>query len=261
MVLRSYARCTRWIDVLEDRSTLERWGRRMLLVGAASAPDLVETAKVHDPADSKGREKLDGLAGRLIDLAGAHEKRDAGTRIHGLTELVDRREPIPEGYSMTDLLDAAAYMLATAELRMRSIERRIVVDDLRVTGTPDRVSSHPGLTPDGRPAGDVITDLKTGRIDCGALKIAMQMAMYAHGQYYYPATGRREPFEVNQRWGLVVSLPAGTGTAELLWVDLELGWEAVQLVVKVRGIRSRGAKALHSCESVSFATTNGMAPD
>jgi hypothetical protein len=47
---------------------------------------------------------------------------------------------------------------------------------------------------------------------------------------------------VNQDWGIIVHLPAGTGECDLYWVDLNIGWALAQLALQIRKARStRGA--------------------
>src|SRR3712207_8237615 len=56
----------------------------------------------------------------------------------------------------------------------RSIERLVVVPAIRASGTPDRVDFYDGLDPDGNPAGNLISDLKTGSVEFGELKMGAQ---------------------------------------------------------------------------------------
>jgi hypothetical protein len=43
---------------------------------------------------------------------------------------------------------------------------------------------------------------------------------------------------VNQDWGIIVHLPAGTGTCELYWANLNIGWRLAQLALTIRQERS-----------------------
>jgi hypothetical protein len=92
---------------------------------------------------------------------------------------------------------------------------------------------------------NIITDLKTGSVEYGGLKMAMQLAIYAHSKLYDKETGALTPLEnINLKWGIIMHLPAGEGECTLYWADLTLGWKAVDLAAQVRAIRSEGRKAL-----------------
>jgi hypothetical protein len=79
--------------------------------------------------------------------------------------------------------------------------------------------------------------LKTGSI-AYPNKIAMQLAVYAHGLPYDPATATRGSWGgVNQEKGIIVHLPAGSGKCELHFVDIAQGWKGIELAMKVRAFR------------------------
>jgi hypothetical protein len=112
------------------------------------------------------------------------------------------------------------------------IETLTVLDSHKIAGTPDRIST----LPTGQ---RVIFDLKTGSIDYGIGKIAMQLAVYAHSAIYNVDTFERTAHNADKTIGIIAHLPAGSGKCELVEVDLVAGWEAVQLAKEVREWRSR----------------------
>ncbi len=68
----------------------------------------------------------------------------------------------------------------------------------------------------------------------------MQLAVYAHSRFYEIPTGQRTPLpEVSTQRGIIIHLPAGTGTCALHWVNIDAGWAAVQLASQVRTWRAR----------------------
>ena len=85
----------------------------------------------------------------------------------------------------------------------------------------------------------MIFDLKTGSIDYGIGKIAMQLAVYAHSAIYNVDTHERTAHNADKTIGIIAHLPAGSGTCELIEVDLVAGWDAVQLAKEVREWRTR----------------------
>lgn len=223
-----YTRCTTYVDCLDDKFNLQKWQQRMVATGLAQRPDLL--LAVSTAGDDK--RKLDQICDGAREHAGASAAATTGTALHALTEAIDRGQdlpPVPEAY----LADLEAYKRATAELEAVHIEQFSVVDDLKIGGTSDRVVTDR----DGRLR---IADVKTGSIQWGMGKIAMQLAVYAHSVGYDFQTGKRFDLgDIDTTTGIVIHLPAGKGTCELVEVDLTAGWEAVQLATQVRAWRSR----------------------
>jgi hypothetical protein len=222
-----YTRCTTFVDCLDDKYNLQKWQQRMVAVGLVDRPDLVLAVAAH----RHNKKELDSLTKSALDAAQAGAAATTGTAIHALTERIDRGEElplIPEAY----LADLDAYRHATAGLEVLAIEQFTVLDDERVGGTPDRVVRYRGKA--------YIADVKTGSVDFGAMKIAMQLAVYARSTPYNHDTNTRHPYpaDVDTSRGIVIHLPAGTGTCELRWIDLDAGWSAVQVAAQVRRWRS-----------------------
>lgn len=248
---RSYTRVTTFIDALEDKENLLPWKMRMVLKGVALDPGFLKDVETMDVTED--RDVLNRRAEAAAELAGASEKADHGTLLHELSEQVDKGETLPLDVDFDDFIDIEAYSEKTVPLvRIIHIEQLVVCDELGTAGTPDRVSSvRPDVTlsaPDGHVFTvdeEIITDLKTGRLDYGMLKMAMQLSIYSRSKRYDKETGERIDLgNVNQKWGIIMGLTPGSGELNLYWVDLELGWEAVQLAALVRDMRRRGRKAL-----------------
>lgn len=224
---RAYTRCTTFVDCLEDKYHLELWKLRMCAIGLADRPDLLLAVSAH--RDDK--KELNSITERAREAAESSAASTTGTAVHLLCERVDRGRKlgvVPESAR----LDVEAYQRATAMWENVYIEQFTVHDPLRIGGTPDRVV---------RWGSDYyIADLKTGSdIEFGALKIAMQLGVYAHGvPYVAPGERRPYPFPVDKERAIVIHLPAGTATPSLHFVDIGTGWEAVQVAAQVRGFRS-----------------------
>jgi hypothetical protein len=275
-------RTTTFIDCIEDKSTLADWGKRMVLYGLAKEPSLLNGIADLDPADKEDRKVLIVIVEKALQAAGAHDKRDKGTHLHGLSELADRGLALPPGLPEADLMDIAAYILATASMRFVHIEEFVVIPELGVGGTPDRICYYSGPGPDGEHIeGWFIFDLKTGSVEYGGLKMASQLAVYSRAWFYdfmlFPAPCRwadpgdpenkRETKEwktwkatevsmydiapaytpipqVNQDLGIILHLPSGSSTPEFYWADLRIGWRAAELAPVIREMRSLKGKAL-----------------
>lgn len=221
-----YTRCTRFVDALDDKYNLMRWCERQVAIGLSDRSDLRLAVAAH--RDDK--KKLDEITDKAKEAAKATAAATTGTAVHSLTERVDRGEPLPtlEEEAARDL---DAYARATSVLTPISIEEFVVVDDYKVGGTFDRIVEYDGVR--------YIADVKTGGIDYGAMKIAMQLAVYSRGTPYSFRDNARHQrdYQVDQDWAIVIHLPAGKGTCELRWVNIGLGWDAVQTAAEVWGWR------------------------
>jgi hypothetical protein len=232
---RAFTRVTTFTEALQDSSALTRWKMRRVLYGAAQRPDYVTGAAALSLED-RDKAALDDLAAKALEAAGPNAA-DVGTALHGFTEKVDRAEPlgfVPPQYAA----DVAAYQSFSAEhLRLEHREVRMVCDQLATAGTPDALGFCDLPDPDGRTDVLRVIDVKTGSVDYTASKFSSQLAVYAHSSLYDARTGRRTDAGVDQRWGLVIHLPAGQGTLEPLWLDLQHGWAGALLCGPVRAWR------------------------
>lgn len=224
-----YTRCTTFIDCLEDKYNLQQWEKRMVALGLAARPALVLAINAH--RDDK--DALNGICADAKEAAAASSAATTGTAVHALTELVDRGQPLPEGLPANILAMLQAYTKATAELKATHIEQFCVLDTLKVGGTPDRVVTYKRKR--------YIADLKTGSIEFGALKIAMQLAVYSRSKTYDIATGVRGMHNAEVDKGLIIHLPVvedpKDAVCTLLWVDLLEGWNGVLLARQIRDKR------------------------
>lgn len=245
----AYTRATTFVDCLDDKYNLQQWEKRMVAVGLSMRPDLMLAVSAHsDPSDMRQKRELDRITEQAKEAAKASAAATTGTALHALTERIDRGEDIP---AVPDQYraDLEAYQETTAGLEPMLIEAFTVHDELKIGGTPDRVYRYE--------CAGYIGDVKTGNVDFGALKIAMQLAVYSRSQPYDHTTNQRRPYpiDVSQDWGLVVHLPAGAGKCELRWIDLNAGWDAVQLARQVRQWRNH--KHLYQPFTTSEGTNTG----
>ena len=225
----AYTRTTTVAGSLDDGTALVAWKLRMAAAGLTMRPDLLLAASAH--RDNKL--EMDKLVEDAMEAAGATRQATIGTAIHTLTEKLDRGEDlgvIPDEYRA----DIQAYADATKNFTNIHIEQFCVLDKYKIAGTPDRIVEYKGEK--------FISDLKTGSISYPN-KIAMQLAVYAHGLPYNPATAARGSWgDINTEKGIIVHLPAGSGECTLHFVDLVHGWKGIQLAMKVR--KHREAKKI-----------------
>lgn len=228
----AYTRCTTFVSALEDTAKLADWKQRMVAIGLSRRNDLLLQAASLDVDDRKG---LDRVCGAALDAAAASAAATTGTALHKMTENLDRGESIAH-LPPNARADLDAYAAATKSLTALRIETHLVLDEFKIAGTADRVVEFEGRR--------YIADVKTGRIDYGQLKIAMQLAVYAHSDLYDVKSGNRMPLDVDHQRAIVIHLPAGKGTCELVWADIATAWEALPLAKQVREWRSKGRRLM-----------------
>lgn len=231
----AYTRCTTFVSALEDTTALTKWKMRQVALGLATRSDLY--AMVSASADDKNA--LNRVCEDAMEAAKSSAAANTGTAIHKFCELVDAGAQV-QSVPADHRADVEAYLRATANLTHEHSETFMVQDDLKVGGTPDRLSR----TPDGRL---VVVDIKTGSVEYGMGKIAQQLAMYSRSRLYDPDTGERRDLDIHQAVGYVVHVPAGTGRSSVHIVDLNAGWEGVLMSAQVREWRKR--KNLSSLEA------------
>jgi hypothetical protein len=227
----AYGRWSSYGDVLEDRYNLERWKTRMAALGIADRPDLLLAVAAH--RDDKN--KLNAICQQAIEAARASAAATTGTALHALSELVDAGKPLPV-LPDSAVADLEAYRTVMTQVEVLAAEQFVVNDEYRVAGTFDRIVKVGGTR--------FIADIKTGTIEWGIGKIAIQLAGYSRSQGYNPATGLRTPLDVDQNNALIIHLPQGQAKCELVWVNIARGWEGVQLAAEVRRWRAAERKGL-----------------
>ena len=225
----AYRRCTRYVGVLEDLYNLQQWEKRMVALGLVERSDLRLSISAH--SDDKK------MLNRLCDQAKEHAKASAaattGTALHTLTDIVDSGGKLPH-LDPGPAASIAAFRKATEPLKVIDIERKLVLDTHKVAGTADRIYEFNGER--------YIGDTKSGNIELGILKICMQLAVYARSYTYDVDTGERGIHGCSTTRALVMHMPATDDPAqarcELVWVDIESGWEAVKVAKQVWDMRA-----------------------
>ncbi len=248
-----YTRATTVAETLDHGYGLPPWFATMAVCGTMMRPGLraqweALIAQYGDPwyADPAGKKACKKLVEECAAMGGANDRREIGTALHKVTELVDRGKT-PEYLSEETRADVEAYQAALAEAGITFdpdyIETTVVLDEHRVAGTVDRLKMWvPSFEL------PLVGDLKTGA-DLGYSwqSIATQIAIYSRGEACYRqgaaedgSQDERLPMpEVDQENGLIIWLPAGTGTCELFLVDLTAGWESFSHSMWTREWRNR----------------------
>lgn len=228
--VRSYSRISSYGKVLEDLNALMDWKCRMTAIGLSLRPDLM--ASVAAFRDDK--EKLKPIVAAALEAGGATQQATRGTAVHALTESVDKKLPIgavPEEIAF----DLLAYEVESMDLGVEHllIEAFVVLDELKVAGTFDRVIRLNGK--------NYIADLKTSSSADYPHAWAIQMALYSRASLYDINTHERTPLpDVDQDRAVLIHLPAGMGRCEFKWIDIAAGWDmAIRGVPMVKEWRAR----------------------
>lgn len=232
-VLGAYTRVSTVAKGLDDGGGLIGWKARMTAIGLSRRADLRAALSVTDAGD---RKELDRIVELACQAAGAGDAAEMGTALHALCLRVDGGAGLgelePEFQADVDAFHAA---LDRHGLELVEVERFVVIDALRVAGSRDAVVRN-------RVTGRLyVADLKTGASGWDAIKplaVEQQVALYAHGLPYDPVKhARLDGLPVDLEKGVLIGLPAGSGEAKLYSLDLERGWDNVQLSMAVREAR------------------------
>jgi hypothetical protein len=245
--VKSWTRVTTFAKVLDDTNNLTKWMGRMIVKGLADDDTLIVEAQ---DASIDDFNKLNRIADKAKDNAGANDAATNGTAIHTLTERIDRGENprIPakwkkhlEGYKRLKEMSGL-------EFPVEYIERVVVIPELQVAGTFDRVCivkqdmtvEVGGKLIKLKKGEAVVGDVKTNkRLDYAQLSIAVQLAAYSKATSVWNL--HTEEWDdippLNQKVGFIFHLPSDTGDAQLYAIDLERGWEAALVCKRVRELR------------------------
>lgn len=246
----AYARASSYGGQLEDKSALEKWGKRQMLRGAAIDPSIIERVP-QGPARQRGGEPayqdkktLDRLVEQADEAVGSQDKAALGTAIHYGTEVVDLGGSLE---NLTPLVRnrADAYYRACREagLVMTSVEQFGVEDINQVAGTWDRL----GYVPFWPGKIQRVLDVKTsGSMDFAGIGFQVQLAEYAHMKRYDPETGDRVPHEtMDLEQAVIIHVDREMdGPVSLHRVDIAAGWRYSRLAREVILARRAGTKGI-----------------
>jgi len=237
-----YSRPSSFADPLDDKSALTNWRIDRGCIGVARDRALQARWCAIDPDDKGQAKEKEKLRQDSISAGRGAEAADIGTALHAMSCRWEREPTFspPEPY----LSSLMAYERAMNELGLQSerFEFQIVNVEHRCAGTADRLYllTMPLVTPSGSilEAGTyVIGDLKTGaKFEYSMPSYAVQMALYAGGQFYNVVTDEFEDTPpIDQLWSLIVHMPADKpGECEFLWCDLEVGRFGAYIVDQVK---------------------------
>jgi len=153
-----YGRASNYGDSLDDKSNLIDWSCATALRGALKAPQVLEQFRQADDGwvEQAAKDAMRKLIGQLKVIGDAEKAANKGTLIHGWSERLDLGEDLSE---MPEEIrtDLTAYEYVTdEEFDHLIVEQFMVLDELRLAGTPDRFSAVSRPDPDGAVAATMI---------------------------------------------------------------------------------------------------------
>lgn len=234
---KGHTRATTFAGALDDPGGLTTWRHRLLVRGLCSTDDLVAAVRA---AGNDGR-ALDPHIATALHLAGEKLAADVGSALHLAIEHAvagtGETPPAPWDADVRAAMNAMADAGWTVDPDLS--ERCTYVGEYGVIGRADQfVAGH---------WGDElrILDYKTGG-HAERLSYAIQLAIHANASHWWQLDGDGwETAEaVDRRVGYIVHVPAGTGTAQIIPVDLAAGWELAKAAHLVR--EARTAKSVAS---------------
>lgn len=254
-----------------------------------------EVATLIADAEKVAKDAIDAIVEEAAELAGRNAKARAGTHLHALAEISDEKgidevrrmhevgetilneetgEEVP--ITATDLASIEAYAERMTRLGAKVIESEAVIvnDEMGYAGRLDRIimarlpelvigKGTPGeyVRPADQRARRYVADIKSGRVDLGAGKIARQLAAYALGDLYDLETGERSRHSAVRDIALVFHLPQGAGVCTVHPVDLKAGTTLLKLSAEVRRARNTGRKTIDTTVDIAGPATDEEAAE
>lgn len=267
--IKAITRTTTFNKAASDRTALNDWGKRNVLVGASRRPDLV--LKAHGLANGTDNHTLDALVEGLEEAAGGKVSASIGSAVHDYSEKLDRDgmkfAEAPAAYRPHLMSYRAALEAAGFKVVGSLIEGTVFIEEFGgVAGKFDRILYHVAS------GTYVMGDLKTGKnMTYGWDEIESQEAIYTRGYNRFGTYiwGEAEDgsedrweapeFQVRTDVGVVMWLPvqepskpypAGftdanpplAGVCYLLKTDLSRGWDHAEMCGAVREQRALKGK-------------------
>lgn len=226
-----FTRVTTFTRTLRDPYRLERWHLRMAGRGLAERDDLCVSILADYDDDDAVAKAVD----QAMEHAGTSRAATKGTAMHRFTEQLDRGEKVRVPEHMRADLTAYEQTLDEHGLTVELIEQIVFVPGYELCGQVDRVlrDRHGNL---------LIGDLKTGaELKYGWLEHGPQVGAYSRGSHLWDAAAEewRTMPAIDQHRAVIIHLPVGTGRCELVEVDLDVAWAAVEECAAVRQWRKR----------------------
>lgn len=239
-----WMRVSNLVSAYVDQYALRQWEQRQMMIAIRASHELytelleATSEQLADPYwDEQFLEKCKRVAG---GSAGAEHGTQRHNEVEALHRGDDTRLYPSEVRRMLALYSSTLERHKLVPLSGMQ-ERRVLVSALGAVGTLDNVVQDTGMFP---VLDNLVADLKTQRQFWEFLYIGAQLATYAHGEAMWdPVTGVWVDMPpVRQDVALVLWMPRGATTVDVLEVDIVKGWATAQRAYKVVQDRQEAKK-------------------
>jgi hypothetical protein len=222
--------------LVPDDFALQAWDRRQIVVGLVKDPDLIERAA----AAIDNRDALDRVVNDAKRAAGAHRMAERGSAMHRVLEwtLLGRTGLLLTARQRADA-DALRRTLDRFRLSpTKWVEGFVAYPEHLVAGRFDAILERPDGTP-------ILVDLKSGANAVAyPQSAALQIAMYANAPYAAASVQNKGDRSVVSEWttlpanldrarGYVLLVEPGEAVGTLHAINIEHGWAAAQLALRI----------------------------
>ena len=219
---------------LDNGGGLITWTGAMVAGGCYLRNDLVGQIGSRWPLTDANKAEIYALVDELKDAGGGSVGRNMGDALHEFLRRRNQGEkvrPMPpwdaDVKAHDDLVDRLGLIIDP-----EYCEFTVCYPDLGIAGSPD-------LAPRVAGRGDerTIADYKTGSLrDYVWCAWVVQTCLYANAPLIYRwDTGQFEPMPpVSRKRAWIISIPAGSASAELWVLDISEAWKAVKAALWVR---------------------------
>jgi hypothetical protein len=216
---------------LDNKGGLIKWAQANAVRGLAVSRALRDRAIVAVNANDD-----DGLKAVVAEAeirGGSGDAAERGTSLHSVVmpALITGQDPQIDDLAMLASITAARKALAEAELVPVLMEQFGINTTAGYCGTYDLLVKH---QPTGK---HYVTDVKTSaKLNDRNYphKVAIQLSCYSRALRWCPYRGLLRSPEIDRQKGFLLSLPIDQGQAYLDPVDLDRGWEGLQLAQAAR---------------------------
>lgn len=227
---RTWMRTTNFIDKIQDLYAVRQWEKRKIIEGLALRKDLYAEALTYAVGKDIDTRKVNDLAERCKDAAGANEGARIGTMLHKFTDRHDRGEETHAPPDWADRIRQYALELKMHRLTVVHdlMERTVVNLTYGCAGTFDRgLMEYTGKL--------ILSDLKSETTIYGYMSKVMQFGMYTSADFMWDEKQCKyvdmPPFDQDE--ALMLWLPSGGDGCEVHWVDLRRGQHLLKLCADV----------------------------
>lgn len=244
-----------FIGALKDSEGLIKWTARQIVTGLGMDESLYVRAAGTDPGDVRS---LDQIWEEAKRRAGSYAGANLGIALHGFHERVDRGvDPrVPTKYAS----DVEAYKAEMARQALtpdqRYLERYVLIPQYQLIGRIDGAWWRP-VHDDTDVKHLLLGDRKMKQSRKSWYEEACQLGLYSLATHFFdPETGETEPITealgnmeaTGNRWnarpwnmnaGIILHAPAGSGTCQAYWANLQLGREVARVAHALRVLRAK----------------------